>query len=188
MCKKTIIALSLLSAVSAVSAHAASTGTITFNGELTDSTCDVTINDGTTADGTVTLPTLSVSELAAKSEVAGKTDFHMNLTKCSPVTGAGSTVSAFFEQGATVDSQTGNLLNTLNDDTGAKNVQLQLLDGSKSYSAIKAGSSSQVTDAGYVAVAEDGTAYLPYAVQYFATNKTTAGKVTSSVVYSLQYK
>ncbi|MGF6197865.1 type 1 fimbria pilin, partial [Serratia sp. 2723] len=50
--KKTIVSLSLLAALGlAASAQAASTGTITFNGLLTDSTCDVDI-EGQGADAT----------------------------------------------------------------------------------------------------------------------------------------
>ncbi|RNT25558.1 type 1 fimbrial protein, partial [Klebsiella aerogenes] len=44
--KKTIVSLSLLAALGMgmSAANAASTGTITFNGELTDTTCDVDVN------------------------------------------------------------------------------------------------------------------------------------------------
>lgn len=70
--------------------------------------------------------------------------------------------------------------------TGAKEVQLQLLDGAN-FNAIKVGNTSQVNDTTYYTITND-KATLPYAVEYYAIGKTEAGKVTSSVVYTLQYK
>ncbi|HBV6394865.1 TPA: fimbrial protein, partial [Klebsiella aerogenes] len=67
-------------------------------------------------------------------------------------------------------------------------VDLQLLDASGNYKAINVGNTDQVNDMTYVDIKEDGTALLPYAVEYYANGQTTAGTVTSSVVYNLQYK
>lgn len=96
--KKTAISLSLLVAMglATVGAQAASTGTIIFNGELTDTTCDVDVN-GQGADATVTLPTVSVNQLAASGDTTGRTSFNMNLSKCViGTTGGHSKVSTFF--------------------------------------------------------------------------------------------
>lgn len=187
--KKSIVSLSLIAVLglSAVSAQAASTGTITFNGELTDTTCDVTL-DGQGADATYSLPTAPVSDLAVAGAVSSKTNFNMSLSKCTVGTVNGkSTVAAFFQAGSTVDASTGRLKNTTA--TGAKLVDLQLLDGSNDYAPINVGSADQVTKTKFVAInSTDGTAILPYGVQYYASGKTTAGVVTSSVVYNLQYK
>ena len=57
MKKLTIVASLVALFGSAGLAQAASTGTITFNGELTATTCDVIV-DGEAADATVTLPTI----------------------------------------------------------------------------------------------------------------------------------
>lgn len=190
--KKTILGLSLLAAMGASSAYAESTGTITFNGELTDTTCNVNI-EGQGNNATVTLPTVSVNELAEPGATTGRTSFNMALTDCQvaadengDATGP-SKVSAFFQPGDTVDLSTGRLLNQTAD--GATNVDLQLLDASNAYAAINVGNTSQVNDTAYVDIdTASGTAEIPYAVEYYATDKTTAGKVTSSVVYNLQYK
>lgn len=166
--------------------NAASTGTITFNGELTDSTCNVVI-DGQGSDATVTLPTVSISELDSSGKTTGRTAFNLQLSDCVVGTNTGqSKVSAFFQTGATVDQSTGRLKNTLTD--GASSVDLQLLDASNNFAPINVGSTSQVSDMGYVDIDANGTATLPYAVEYYANGQTTPGLVASSVVYNLQYK
>ncbi|CAI0968164.1 fimbrial protein [Serratia sp. T13T92] len=180
--KKLAIAASLIAVFGTVGlAQAASTGTITFNGELTANTCDVVV-DGQQADATVILPTVSTSQLQTAARTAGDTGFVMALSNCA---GTLETASAFFQAGASVDAVTGRLLNTTGD---ATNVSLQLLDASSPTQAvIKAGSQDQVTAMTYQDVT-GGSATLPYIVRYYAEDATTAGKVVSSVVYSIQYQ
>lgn len=189
--QKSIINLSIAAVLglAAISAQAASTGTITFNGELTDTTCEVDI-EGQGSDATVTLPTVGINELAAAGDVTGRTAFNMNLSKCSIGTAGHSTVAAFFQPGSTVDLSTGRLKNMTGNATGAS---LQLLDPSNNYAVINVGNTDQVNNTAYVAIntsagAGLGSAQLPYAVQYYAESLTTAGTVSSSVVYNLMYK
>jgi len=177
--KKIILAASVIAAFGMVNtAQAASTGTITFNGELTATTCDVSV-EGQGADATVVLPTLGTNVLDAASKTAGDTRFNMALTNCA---GTLNTASAYFEDGATVNAQ-GRLINS----GTATNVDLQLLDGSGTRGVINVGSGDQTTNTTYVDTST-GSANLPYAVRYFATAPTTAGTVVSSVIYNLQYK
>ena len=187
--KKSIVSLSLMTilGLAAASAQAASTGTITFNGELTDTTCDVSL-DGQGADATYTLPTAPVSALDAAGKTSSRTNFVMSLSKCSVGTVNGkSKVAAYFQAGSTVDAATGRLKNTST--TGATLVDLQLLDGSNNYAPINVGNADQVTKTTFTDIdTTAGTATLPYGVEYYANGKTTAGVVTSSVVYNLQYK
>jgi major type 1 subunit fimbrin (pilin) len=177
---KKILAISALTALVASSTvQAASSGTINFEGELTATTCDASVN-GAGPSATVKLPTLSVADLAKAGDVKGQTFYTINLSNCA---GTLNTASAFYEAGSTVDPTTGRL-NT----TGtAGNVQLQLRDGSGAKEIIKVGDSSQITDTTYLSTT-GGTATLPYSVAYYATDATTAGSVVSSVVYSIQYK
>ncbi|WP_337264251.1 MULTISPECIES: fimbrial protein [unclassified Serratia (in: enterobacteria)] len=178
--KKLTLIASLIAACGSVGlAQAASTGTITFNGELTATTCDVII-DGQSANATVTLPTVGINQLTAAAKTAGRTGFIMALNNCA---GTLKTASAFFEAGASVDQVTGRLKTT----GTATNVALQLLDGSGAQAVIQAGNQNQRTSTQYVSVAT-GSANLPYAVEYYANGATTAGTVTSTVVYSIQYK
>ncbi|QKJ85197.1 type 1 fimbrial protein [Paramixta manurensis] len=179
--KNSIIAASIMALFGAANvAHAAPTGTITFNGELTANTCVVKVN-GQGPSETVVLPTISINQLKTSGESAGKTNFSMELSDCSD-TATG--VAAFFEAGKDVNIN-GRLNNNLTD--GAKLVSLQLLDGSNGYTAIKAGDQVQNTATASVTVT-DGKATLPYAVQYYAEGATSAGKVVSMVDYSIIYK
>ncbi|CAI1996623.1 Major pilin [Serratia fonticola] len=180
--KKLAIVASLVAAFGSVGmAQAASSGTITFNGELTANTCDVVV-DGQTADATVVLPTVGVNQLNSATKTAGDTGFVMALNNCS---GTLQTASAYFEAGASVDSLTGRLKNL----TGsATNVSLQLLDGSSASQAIiQAGNANQVMNTTYKDVS-GGSTTLPYTVRYYAEAPTTAGTVVSNVVYSIQYQ
>lgn len=166
-------------------AMAASTGTITFNGELTDTTCEVDIN-GQGSDATVILPTVGINQLTTSGNTTGRTSFNMNISDCViGEKGEHSKVSAFFQPGNSVDLSTGRLKNV---GGSATNVDLRLLDASNSFAPINIGNTDQVNGMAYVDIKADGTAFLPYAVEYYANGQTTPGTVTSSVVYNLQYK
>jgi major type 1 subunit fimbrin (pilin) len=182
--KKLAIVASLVTVFGSVGmAQAVSTGIITFNGELTATTCNVNV-DGQGTDATITLPTIGTSQLSAATQTAGRTGFVMALSDCA---GTLPTASAFFEAGTSVEQTTGRLKNM----TGTAGlVSLQLRDGSSaSQAVIKAGDQSQRDATMYVPYSTtSGTATLPYAVEYYAEGETTAGTVASSVVYSIQYK
>ncbi|MGL4726471.1 MAG: fimbrial protein [Scandinavium sp.] len=180
--KKVITSAALLAVLSAaaMSAQAESTGTITFNGELTATTCDANV-DGQGADATIVLPTIGTNQLTAAGDTAGRTGFNINLSNCA---GTLQTASAFFQAGSSVDLPTGHLKNMTGD---ATNVSLQLREESASESVIQAGNSNQTANATYYDISS-GSADLPYAVEYFADGATTAGTVVSDVVYSIQYK
>ena len=175
---KTLISLAVTALAGLSSQAMANTGTITFTGELTANTCNVSV-DGGAASSTVTLPTVTAGALDASGKSAGDTAFTLALSGC---TGTLTTASAFFEAGAGVNTD-GRLVNT----GDAKNVDIQLLDGSNANAVIKAGSAEQITSAGYVDVS-GGTASLPYTARYYATGASEAGTVASSVTYSIQYK
>lgn len=171
----------LLAAGGTDAGFAASAGNIQFNGELTATTCDVSI-DGQGPDATVTLPTISTSQFSYYGKGVGRTSFVMELSNC---TGSQGTVSAFFESGPTVDATSGLLLNT---GGTASRIALELLDGTTG-NQVHVGYSSQVSENAYVDISS-GSAQLPYAVQYIGTQPTPPGPgtVASNVTYSLQYK
>lgn len=158
---------------------AASTGTITFAGEVTDTTCNVAVAGGS-ADSTITLPTVSTSNLASIGDTAGRVEFDITLSGCSS---ADQGAYAFFEAGANVNSSTGRLVNT----GSAANVDLQLLDVSNAYTPINVGNTLQHSDTTATAISGD-TARLNYAVEYYASAAPTAGNVSSSVTYTVSYK
>lgn len=190
---KKVIAITALSAAlgSVGMAQADSGGTISFEGELTGSTCQVFLNGGG-ASGTVTLPTVDTSKLQAKGDVLGTTAFQLGVTNCTKDTK--TTVSAFFESGPNVDPVNFWLKNTAGEGVAAENVALQLrymdeTGGSGAGASIKVGSSEQMADALFVDMPSDATVVpLNYAVEYVALSATTPGTVTSSVTYSLMYE
>lgn len=174
-------AISFLVLSAASTAAYASDGRINFTGELTAQTCTITVNGQVSpADATVTLPKVSTSNLSAAGQVAAQTGFNISLSNCNPATG---TAAAFFEAGASVDPLSGNLRNT----GTATAVQLQLVDATTG-NAIKAGDSGQTTSTSRLPLQTDGSALLPYAVQYYATGATTPGTVLSFVTYSINYQ
>lgn len=172
--KNTILAGLIAVAIAPLMANA-SDGTITFKGEVTANTCTVKINDGA-ATNTVTLPTVTSSQLAAAGDTAAPTEVRIGLSECST---AVKSARAFFEAGPNVTAATNNLKNN----GTATNVEVQLLTPSNA--AIKIGDTSQRSDAA-VALAS-GSALLKYSAQYYATGASTAGTLDTSVTYSIDY-
>ena len=151
-------------------------GTITINGQITDTTCSIAVNNGTN-DGTVTLPTVSANALSSIGSVAGTTPFNIVLSGC-----AGSTLNnayAYFEPGPTVETSTGRLNNSSGTATGA---QVRLLD--KVSMPIVVGGTSQ---GGVVEDVSGGGATLGYYAQYYANSAVTAGVVATQVNYTIVY-
>ncbi|AJJ19003.1 fimbrial protein [Yersinia intermedia] len=151
-------------------------GTITINGQITDTTCSIAVNNGTN-DGTVTLPTVSANALSSIGSVAGTTPFNIVLSGC-----AGSTLNnayAYFEPGPTVETSTGRLNNSSGTATGA---QVRLLD--KVSTPIVVGGTSQ---GGVVEDVSGGGATLGYYAQYYANSAVTAGVVATQVNYTIVY-
>ncbi len=178
--KKTILSsLLLVVAVAPIAAQAAD-GTITFNGNITGQTC--TIN-GNTPNFTVTMPTVSTSALSSAGQQAGiVTDsIKINLTNCNPASGG---ARAFFESGPTVDAATRRLTNA----TGAgfaTNVQVGVINSDGTDVAVGAAAGAQNTQ--FVPVTS-GAATLVYGSKYVATAAATAGRVNTSVQYSIEYQ
>ncbi|MBB1200855.1 type 1 fimbrial protein [Enterobacteriaceae bacterium 89] len=181
MKKITLAAMAISTVAMSTAVNSASTGTITFTGELTATTCDVSV-DGQGADATIVLPTIGTSQLDAATKTAGETGFIMALSNCA---GTLQTASAFFENGGSVEATTGRLKNM----TGtATNVSLQLLDASSpGHAVIQAGNASQTINTTWKEMS-GGSATLPYSARYYAEAPTTPGTVVSNVVYSIQYQ
>ena len=175
--------LTLASIVTAVMAFAplaahAYDGTVTFSGALSGASCDIKVN-GSDKNGTVQLPTVGSAQLGEKGKVSGATNFAIELSNCKE---AGKSVRAFFEAGPNVDNTDGTLINRASTNA-AKNVAVQLLD---TYgNTLKAGEDSQRTVTP-VAIS-NGAAKLVYGAQYYAKDATSAGSVSTSVTYSIDY-
>lgn len=155
----------------------AATGTITISGKVLATTCTVKVNNAGTGDGTVVLPTVSVSDLTS-GETAGDTSFTIDMN-CSA---AVDNVKPYFEP-TNVDAATGYLVNTAGTG-GAKNVEIQLLDHTNKVINLIA------NDATAMDLADDTTAtQLRYTARYYASGAdAVAGTVSTSAVYTLNYQ
>ncbi|MFX1762717.1 fimbrial protein [Paraburkholderia sp. A1RI-2L] len=174
-----IVAAMGLAASVAHAAPASNGGVLTINGQLTSNTCDVSGN-GQGNNFTVTLPTLSASELAAAGSTAGSTGFNIALTNCTPDTGK---VHTFWEYGANTLPD-GNLLNN----GTATNVEVQLVDYNGAQKPIDVSKVDGSQNSQSVSIAS-GKASLQYAAQYISpTGNASAGSVTTNVTYSMAYE
>ena len=160
----------------------ASDGTINFEGQIVAQTCMVGI-DGQSSTATVQLPPVAISALKLGS--AQQTNFKIGLTGCE---GAPKSAYAYFESGAGVDVDSGNLINTASGANAAQGVQLQIVDG-QTNAPIQAGNSNQIGGTSKIEVDGD-TAQLPYGVRYFApvAADVKEGLLTGTVTFSVAYE
>ncbi|SAL46160.1 fimbrial protein [Caballeronia choica] len=183
----TLSSIAALGAIAVASTGAqAADGTITFTGAVSDTTCSINTVASGAADKAVTLPTVSTRTLGANGATAGTsaaTDLTFALTGCS----AGATKAvAHFENGPTIDQTTGNLKNQSVDAGAATNVQVRLLNASLQPINVVTNANNDL--AGNGAAIVTNAANLKYFAQYFATGAATAGPVSTSVQYTMQYQ
>lgn len=159
-------------------ALAAESGTITFNGKVTDETCEVTT--GSNGDFTVDLASAKTSALTQAGDTAVPLNFRIAVNNCS------STVqkvrTQFLYDASLVELSSGVLKNQLSGATAATQVALQLFNPDDS-SVIKPGDAG----ASKSFPVTNGVAEMIYGVQYYATGQATPGLVKSQVKYQLSY-
>lgn len=176
---KNVLALGIAASLTVMSSltMAASENTITFQGEVTDETCSVTVN-GNDASPVVLLPTVSASTLSTPGDTAGQTTFEVGVTGCTG-SETGVTISTVFVGNqVTVD---GNLGNT----GSATNVDIQVVDTADTpinFTGGFNGGGDLSLEAG------ETSASAIYAVQYYATGAATAGTVQASLQYAVSYQ
>ncbi|WP_265462696.1 fimbrial protein [Aeromonas salmonicida] len=160
---------------------AAGPNTITFQGEVTSQTCEVTVN-GNASNPVVLLPTVSTTVLTAAGSTAGETTFKLGVTGCD---GTATNSNTKFV-GNLVDAD-GNLGNATG--TGyATNVALQLLTSSGG-TAINLNDETSSTVPGVVLADGETEGSVEYAVQYYSNvGAATAGSVIGSVQYAVVYE
>ena len=196
--KKLLLVASVTAAISLVNtANAATSGTVNFSGKLNDQTCQVVLNNGTSATGSVTLPTVSKGNLSAIFNQAGRTPFTLKLTGCKASTTSFG-VLAYFPVTTYIQSVGGSLGFLKNLETGATAADGVMLtiykkDGSTE-TQINLG--KPITDSSYkyTTVAANATSVtMEYSVRYINYRSTgsspvTAGKVKGMAVYELAYQ
>lgn len=191
--KKILLVVSIASALSLVNvANADSGGTITFNGKVSDQTCAVVLNNGTSATGTVTMRTVQKDLLDSTGDVAGREEFTLNLSNCTAATSAYG-VLAYFPNSATyIDSTTSTLINQETGLTAATKVGLELVQVNGTVdTVIPLGKSISDTNYKFTTVpAGDTEATMNYVVRYknLGLGPVTAGLVKGVAVYELSYQ
>ncbi len=192
----------LLAGVAAGAANMAmaTEGTITFSGEIVASTCVAAVN-GVGADATVTLPTVSTTDLTDKDQTAGDTHFTINVTECE-ATFAGLDTNQIKTRFLARNANGSYLANTAAS-TPAANVAIQLLEdtgvvGSVNVQGADAGSTTKNTPLDFTTgYAESSLQALktaeiifPFVARYVATDVSGAGAglVEAIVDYELAYK
>ncbi|MDM1697344.1 type 1 fimbrial protein [Thiopseudomonas alkaliphila] len=173
--KKIPSALVLALGLASGSAFAASSGTITINGQVMDQTCTIV----GAADQIVTLATVAKADLAALGEEAAKQSFTIQLENC-----AAGNVSAFFsaDTASLIDPAT----NTLVNQGTATNVNVALYE--ENGSRIELGNAAYVYADKKTVAAVNGPATLMYSAGYYATGESTAGTVSAVANYTISYQ
>ncbi|MEX9942726.1 fimbrial protein [Providencia rettgeri] len=160
--------------------------TVTFYGEVADTTCNVTVN-GVSGAVTVQLPTVATTELSSSSTVAGTTPFNFTVSGCSAASDVTPTqVGMRLLPISTANS--GNLLNVAATNP-ASNVVVQLVDNGTGGPKTIDFSLGEYTSILQSKPGDNtGTLTFPFSAQYYATGQATAGKVQSQIQYALTYK
>jgi major type 1 subunit fimbrin (pilin) len=190
--KKTLLTAALLTAfgvaaITPLAAKAANTsaGTITINGNVVTSTCNVAINGGS-ASPTVTLPTVDTNAFSASGVAAGWSPVTIVLSGCpASISGlTNNTVVPYFF-GTNVDTSTGYLKNTA---TSGSNVEVALSSSEAIGGALALNGSSGNQKTTAQALSTSAITFNYYAGYVSTAAATTAGSVTTTVQYDLAYQ
>ncbi|MGJ7064344.1 fimbrial protein [Morganella morganii] len=177
-----LVAGSLVAGASTSAFAGEGQGTVTFDGELINETCKIVGKK----DQTVELPTVSVKTLTTSGEEGGFKTFKIEVD-CSGTENSalnGKNLAVHFEPIASTtawDPETGNLKNNVVG--GAENVQVKIYDtngGQQVHAKIGETGNPVVIDTSKKMI-------FNYAGGYYATGKTSAGKVAATVMYTLVY-
>ncbi|MCE0813793.1 fimbrial protein [Buttiauxella sp. S04-F03] len=189
---KTVISVGTVLALNLVSLpYAAAVNTITFNGHITDATCDVTLQykgaeAGSEGTGSIDVGEVSASALIDPNSSAGQEPFHILAKNCSLGTSAKTKIAANFKS-ANGDNQ--GYLNNIAIASAATNVQFRLRDSASKI--IKVNDPNQVTNTATTTINTDvgGITDMLYYVEFVSTaGSATQGNVTSTVDYELMYQ
>ena len=171
------LGVSLLAAQHAI----ADNGTIHFTGLVQDQSCDLSVNGSGSAEATVSLPNVLLSELDSPGAEAGKTPFTIALKDFTP----GLMLRPFFESN-NVYAPTGTLSNsTLASDGGAENINIAISNNQGTKLDLN---TNLVADNPFREIDTAGEVDFEYKASYMAIGKAGVGKVTSALVYTIVYQ
>lgn len=182
MLKKTlmtgVICLSSLSACAAF----AQDNAIRFMGKVSSQTCNISVNDSTSASPIILLETAKSSDLSTAGNTSTPTTFKLKLTGCTDPGANGQSIKINFASN-NVDAS-GNLKNISTSDA-ATNVAIQLLDPDNNAIDL---SSGEATATGFTLASGKTGGEAQYTAQYIATGgAATAGNVEATVQYAITY-
>lgn len=159
-----------------VISFAASMNTITFKGQVSDQTCQVSVN-GNSGSPVVVLPTVPASALALTGATTGETPFTITVSDCTAPAADLNIKTTFLGANVNVGGNLGN--------TGtAQNVAIQLLNGAGGTPITLSGMTSVP---GLVLATGATSASHEFAAQYIATGTAVSGTVSASAQYALDY-
>jgi len=152
--------------------------------------CTVTI-DGQGNSAHISLPDVPASSLDAKDKTAGDTPFSITVSGCvnghtaytgTPVMNA----SVYFETQNSVDVKTKMLVNMDTSNSKATNVELEVIDNN-SKNPIQPGGTTGNTTLPVLVTGAASSARFDYTARYHALGTVTAGAVSSTLVFSINY-
>lgn len=182
MFKNTLTAgIIALATLSATSVFAAQENSIRFMGEVSAQTCNISVNDSTSAAPIILLKTAKVSDLLHAGDTSMPTTFSMKLTGCTDPQTAGQDIKIHFAS-SNVDTS-GNLKNIATTSPATK-VAIQLLDPDNKVIDLKSG---EATVKAFTLKSGETSGEAQYTAQYIATGQATAGKVEATVQYAITY-
>lgn len=191
---KKMISLSVLAAAmasgNAMAVENASGGVINFTGAITDTTC--TINGGETADFTVALTPITVTEAGTTVGIINKNkrSIQMTFSDCQTASAvAGQTLKIYFDSADNISTDGQYLLNNSVDESDAavaRNVGFALT-ASGSTTPITLNQPFDTGLAGAQTAPDADTLTLD--VYYYKTNASpaTVGALSSNVTYTVSY-
>jgi len=165
---------------------AQSAGTIAFNGEITDQTCDVTVGGSNQAK--LTLPKVSLNDFSGVNSVAGLTPFVMVFDRCRHKDDGTLSVSVQFTVPG--DKTTGGNLDNTEKRTGiiASGIGVQLTKDENGKEQIRLGNDSLDNKFTLNLDFKGGSASHTFGAQYIKLdNSASAGKVSATVNYKVTY-
>ncbi|MBP6116658.1 MAG: type 1 fimbrial protein [Neisseriaceae bacterium] len=177
--QKTLLALSL---ALPLSAFASTGGTITVLGEVSDTTCNITVN-GNSADATVRLLTIPAADLAAGTDSTTSADVNFEMSACGSTEAHSKVGVRMLPVGDVTNG--GNLSNMISDGSNAA-IKLKAEDGSTI--PFQAGAETDIVT--HNIPAAGATVNYPFKVHYTneTTGQATEGKVKAAIQYSTTYE
>jgi major type 1 subunit fimbrin (pilin) len=177
---KIAIALSAALALGVVSSAHAQSGTITFNGEVTATTCDVSFNGAAGNNPTITLPTVATGSLLTGNS-AGKTPVTVHIGGAGAQCTSGS-VALELNPNRNASISTSGRLNNIAAATPASNVTVALRDDKDQLINVSTPWASDRVNL------TAGGADILFAGEYYAEGGNAgAGNVSANVEYTLDY-